>query len=72
MIIKATTLTAIIVTLSILFATSTAMAQSMWSSEVELGAVFTSGNTDEQNVKFRGQAVRDSEKWQHQVYHELF
>ena len=66
--IKATTLSSIIVTLSTLFAASTTLAQSLWSSEVELGAVFTSGNTDEQNIKFRGQAVRDSEQWQHKVY----
>ena len=66
--IKATTLSSIIVTLSMLFAASTTLAQSLWSSEVELGAVFTSGNTDEQNIKFRGQAARDSEQWQHKVY----
>lgn len=38
MTIKATTLNSIIVTLSMLFAPSTTLAQSLWSSEVELGA----------------------------------
>lgn len=36
-----------------------------WSGTVELGAVMTTGNTDEENLKFRTHAVRDSELWQH-------
>ncbi len=45
-----------------------ASEDSLWTSEVELGAVFTSGNTDEQNVKFRAQLVRDAEMFKHTMY----
>ncbi len=68
MTLKLNTLISFVIALCALFAAPTSLAQSLWSSEVELGAVFTSGNTDEQNIKFRGQAVRDSEQWQHKVY----
>lgn len=36
-----------------------------WSGTVELGAVMTTGNTDEENLKFRTNAVRESELWRH-------
>lgn len=38
-----------------------ASEDSIWSSEVEVGAVHTTGNTEESNFKFRGEAVRDGE-----------
>ena len=34
---------------------------SIWSSEIEVGAVNRSGNTEETNVKLRGEAVRTGE-----------
>ncbi len=40
-----------------------AAEESIWDAEVELGAVFTSGNTDEKNFKFRGEASRDGERF---------
>ena len=41
---------------------------SMWGAEVELGAVFTSGNTDEKNLKFRGEVVKDGDRFKHSVH----
>lgn len=40
-------------------------ADKSWSGTVELGAVFTSGNTEEENTKLRIDAVRAGELWQH-------
>lgn len=37
-----------------LIAASAATAQNDISSEVELGAIFTSGNTEDENIKFKG------------------
>jgi len=36
-----------------------------WNRQVELGAVFLSGNTEEDTIKFRGDFVRDSTGWKH-------
>lgn len=36
---------------------------SIWSSEVEVGAFYSTGNTDETNIKLRGEAVRDGENY---------
>jgi putative salt-induced outer membrane protein len=41
-----------------------ASEDSIWSSEVEVGAVYATGNTDETNFKFRGEAVRDGEVYE--------
>ena len=38
-----------------------ASEDSIWSSEIEVGAVYSTGNTDETNFKFRGEAVRNGE-----------
>lgn len=38
-----------------------ASEDSIWSSEVEVGAVYATGNTEETNFKFRGEAVRNGE-----------
>lgn len=35
---------------------------------MELGAVFTSGNTNEKNVKFRGEVVYDGDRYKHTVH----
>lgn len=43
-----------------------------WSGAVELGAVFTSGNTEEENIKLRADAVRESELWQHTIHIDGF
>lgn len=40
---------------------SAASEDSIWDSEIEVGAVYTTGNTEETNFKFRGEAVRDGE-----------
>ncbi|MCZ6503327.1 MAG: DUF481 domain-containing protein [Gammaproteobacteria bacterium] len=39
-----------------------------WDAEVELGAVFTSGNTDEKNIKFRGEVVYSGDRYKHTVH----
>ena len=61
------TLSSILLAGSLAFAATSTQAQRLWSSEVELGAVFTAGNTDQQTIKFRGEAVRDSESWKQQA-----
>lgn len=35
------------------------------SSEIELGAIFTSGNTKDQNIKFKGNVVYQHESWEY-------
>jgi len=35
------------------------------SSEVELGAIFTSGNTEDENIKFKGNVVYLRESWEY-------
>ena len=35
----------------------------LWSGDVEVGAVFTSGNTDQESLKLRFDAKRDGDKW---------
>jgi putative salt-induced outer membrane protein len=45
-----------------------ASEDSLWDAEVELGAVFTSGNTDEKNFKFRGEVVRDKDRFKHTAH----
>ena len=42
--------------------------ESFWGAEVELGAVFTSGNTNEKNVKFRGEVEYDGDRYKHAVH----
>ena len=39
-----------------------------WATELELGAVLTSGNTEEENLKFRIHAVRDGERFKHGLH----
>lgn len=41
-----------------------ASEDSIWASEVEVGAVYATGNTEETNFKFRGEAVRDGEVYE--------
>ncbi|MDA0789789.1 MAG: DUF481 domain-containing protein [Proteobacteria bacterium] len=45
-------------------------AASEWVSEVELGAVFTSGNTEQETVKFRADATRDGELFVNRIHVE--
>lgn len=35
------------------------------SSEIELGAIFTSGNTEDENIKFKGNVVYIRESWEY-------
>jgi len=35
------------------------------STEIELGAIFTSGNTEDQNIKFKGNVVYQRESWEY-------
>ncbi|MBD3648369.1 MAG: DUF481 domain-containing protein [Pseudomonadales bacterium] len=37
----------------------------IWSGTLEVGAVFTTGNTEEENLKFRTDWLRDTEHWAH-------
>lgn len=46
---------------------SSALAQ-VWSGQVELGAVVTTGNTEQQNLKFQVEAERDSERFHHTMH----
>ena len=43
-----------------------------WASEVELGAVFTGGNTEQETLKFRFDTRRDSEKYVNTFHADLF
>jgi len=40
----------------------------LWKSSVELGAVVTTGNTEQRNFNFRADATRDSERFRHTMY----
>ena len=69
---KAKTYISFVLALCAFLASPVSLAQSLWSSEIELGAVFTSGNTDQKNIKLRAEGVRDSEQWKHQVHFDTF
>ncbi len=45
-------------------------AASEWVSEIGLGAVFTSGNTDQETTTFRADTTRDGELWVNRVHVE--
>jgi putative salt-induced outer membrane protein YdiY len=45
---------------------------SLWKSEIELGVVMTSGNTEEENVNGKGDFTRDAEKWRHNLHLDTF
>jgi putative salt-induced outer membrane protein len=49
-----------------------ALADSAWSNEVELGAVFTGGNTEQESVKFRFDTHRDSVGYTHTLHADAF
>jgi putative salt-induced outer membrane protein len=49
-----------------------ALADSAWSSEVELGAVFTGGNTEQESVKFRFDTHRDGVSHTHTLHADAF
>jgi len=49
-----------------------ALADSTWSSQVELGAVFTGGNTEQESVKFRFDTNRDAENYTHTFHADAF
>lgn len=40
----------------------------LWKSSIELGAVVTTGNTDQRNFNFRADATRDSERFRHTMH----
>ena len=42
--------------------------EGQWESSVELGAVVTSGNTEERNLKFNGDTTRDGETMKHKAH----
>ncbi|MGK0338543.1 MAG: putative salt-induced outer membrane protein [Candidatus Azotimanducaceae bacterium] len=52
---------ALVALLVITHPASAASEDSIWASEVEVGAFYSTGNTDETNIKVRGEAVRDGE-----------
>jgi len=43
--------------------TGTTEPARIWSGDIEVGAVFTSGNTDNESIKVRVDAERDVDKW---------
>ena len=47
---------------------SASAEEGLWKSSVELGAVATSGNTEERNIKFNGDTARDGESMKHKVH----
>lgn len=63
-------LPSLLATLSLLgcLGTSVAFAQEAddaLSTEIELGAIFTSGNTEDENIKFKGSVVYLREAWEY-------
>ncbi len=65
------------VVLGVILATISGSSQAQqdpWdiSSEIELGATFTSGNTDDENARFSTQINADREQWGHEVSLEGF
>ncbi|MDX1491128.1 MAG: DUF481 domain-containing protein [Pseudohongiellaceae bacterium] len=57
---------------SLILSFSMANAQSDISSEIELGAIFTSGNTEEENIKFRGEIDWERDRWEYGLSLEGF
>ena len=55
------------ITVAGLFSMTTTAAED-WKSEVELGAVMTTGNADEQNFKFRFDSIGDLETVRHTAH----
>lgn len=51
-----------------LLALSAGADDGTWASEIELGAVVTTGNTDQQNFKLRAGITRDSEQFKHTAH----
>lgn len=43
-----------------------------WSTDVELGAVFTSGNTEQESLKFRIGSKREKEQWVNSFHFDTF
>ncbi len=43
-----------------------------YSTEIELGAIFTSGNTEDENVKFRGSVSALRDAWEHELTIDAF
>ena len=44
----------------------------LWSTAVELGAVFTSGNTEQESIKFRVDSTRSSDPWINSFHFNTF
>jgi len=61
-----------IVGVALLIVGCQAIADSAWSSEVELGAVFTGGNTEQESVKFRFDTLRDGVGYTHTLHADAF
>lgn len=45
--------------------------EKLWHSEIALGLVMTTGNTDEENINGRGDFTRDSEKWRQKFHADI-
>lgn len=56
------------ITLSLFALLSSPVFAQDWSGQVELGAVVTTGNTEQQNLKFQVDAERDSERFHHTMH----
>lgn len=51
-----------------LMSVSAVAEEGQWDSSVELGAVVTSGNTEERNLKFNGDTTREGETMKHKAH----
>lgn len=52
-----------LIPLSLILASSSALAETPWKSDAELGVLITEGNTETQSINFKSQATYDQQKW---------
>lgn len=62
----------IIIGVTLLIVGFQTLADTAWSSDVELGAVFAGGNTEQESVKFRFDTHRDGEDYTHSLHADAF
>ena len=60
--------TSVLAALALALSVPSGYADSIWSIEVELGAVLTSGNTEEENLKFRTDSSRETDRFKQTIH----
>ncbi len=58
--------------MSLVASVATAEEGKLWSTDVELGAVFTSGNTEQESFKFRVDSKREKDAWINSLHLDTF